>query len=128
MTPRVSFLSAVRALLAKELRIELRTFETLPGMAQRVAACRAVLHDPELLLLDEPTAHLDPSAVALLAPLVGPGATRADGTPRTRVVTSHDPWEAISQADVVLGLRDGRVVLVGQAGDVDPEALGALYA
>jgi heme exporter protein A len=98
------------------------------GMAQRVSACRAVLHDPELLLLDEPTAHLDPSAVALLAPLVGPGAIRADGTPRTRVVTSHDPWEAISQADVVLGLRDGRALLVGQAGDVGPEALGALYA
>ena len=98
------------------------------GMAQRVAACRAVLHDPELLLLDEPTAHLDPSAVALLAPLVGPGATRADGTPRTRVVSSHDPWEAISQANVELGLRDGRVLLVDQAGDVDPEALGALYA
>jgi heme exporter protein A len=97
------------------------------GMAQRIAACRAVLHDPELLLLDEPTAHLDPSAVALLAPLVGPEAVTVDGSPRTRIVTSHDPWEAISQADVVLGLRDGRVVMAGQAGDVGPEARGALY-
>jgi ABC-type multidrug transport system ATPase subunit len=98
------------------------------GMAQRVAACRAVLHDPDLLLLDEPTSHLDPSAVALLAPLVGPGARRADGAPRTRVVTSHDPWEAISQADTVLGLRDGKAVLAGKAGDAGPEAIGALYA
>ena len=98
------------------------------GMAQRVAACRAVLHDPEILLLDEPVAHLDPSAVGLLAPLVGIGATRADGSARTRVVTSHDPWEAVSQADTVLGLRDGQVVLNGAAGEVDPEALGTLYA
>jgi heme exporter protein A len=98
------------------------------GMAQRVAACRAVLHDPELLLLDEPTAHLDPSAVALLSPLVGTAARRGDGSPRTRVVTSHDPWEAISQADAVLGLRDGQVLLAGQAGEVGPEAVGALYA
>jgi heme exporter protein A len=97
------------------------------GMAQRVAACRAVLHDPELLLLDEPTAHLDPAAVALLAPLVGPQATRIEGAPRTRVVTSHDPWEAISQADTVLGLRDGHASLTGKAGEIDPEALGALY-
>jgi heme exporter protein B len=44
MTSRVTFLSAVRALLAKELRIELRTFETLPGMALFAVTTIVVFH------------------------------------------------------------------------------------
>jgi heme exporter protein A len=79
------------------------------GMVQRVAACRAVLHEPDVLLLDEPTANLDPAAVEALEPLVG----RSSG--RTRVVTSHDPARGLAEADVVLGLRAGRAELAGTA-------------
>ena len=65
-------------------------------MAQRVAACRAVLHEPELLLLDEPDSHLDPRARELVAGLLG----RAAG--RTRVIVSHERDRVLGEADVVM--------------------------
>jgi heme exporter protein A len=89
------------------------------GMVQRVAACRAVLHAPEVLLLDEPTANLDPAAADALEPLVG----RASG--RTRIVTSHDPARGLAEADVVLGLRGGKVELSGDG--VTESAVRELY-
>jgi heme exporter protein A len=78
------------------------------GLVQRLAAARAVLHDPALLLLDEPRANLDPAAAELLEPLIG----RASG--RTRVLVSHDVEGALAEADVSIGLRDGRPAAVGR--------------
>jgi heme exporter protein A len=91
------------------------------GMVQRLAVCRAVLHDPELLLLDEPGANLDPGASRLVEDMIG----RSSGV--TRVLTSHDPLEALAEADLVLGLRDGRVELAGPTDDVDAERVEELY-
>ena len=92
------------------------------GLIQRLAVCRAVLHAPPLLLLDEPMANLDPAATELVSPLIG----RAAGA--TRVLTSHDPEAALAEADLVLGLEDGRAAFLTSPDKVDPAAVKRLYA
>ncbi len=89
------------------------------GMVQRTAVCRALLHQPELLLLDEPLAGLDPGAVDAVRPLIASG---------TRVLISHDVESGLAEADVVLGLRNGRQALLERAAQVSVADVRALYA
>jgi heme exporter protein A len=93
------------------------------GMVQRAAACRAVLHEPDLLLLDEPAAHLDPAATERVSALLG-------GAPgRARVVVSHDVDGALAAADRALALRpDGSVAYEGPASGLSPGDARAIYA
>jgi heme exporter protein A len=91
------------------------------GMAQRVAICRAVLHEPELLLLDEPLANLDPGAAGAVQPLIGRASAAA------RVLISHEVEQGLSEADVVLGLRVGRPEIAAPASAVGAEDVRELY-
>lgn len=88
------------------------------GMVQRAAVCRALLHDPPLLLLDEPTANLDPAATEDVAPLLAG---------RTRVITSHDPAGGLQDADLALGLRAGKVAWLRPAREVSADEVLELY-
>jgi heme exporter protein A len=88
------------------------------GMVQRAALARAVLHEPDLLLLDEPRANLDPAAAQALEPLLAG---------RTRVITSHDPTGGLAEADIALGLRAGRAALLAPATEVTAAQIGELY-
>jgi heme exporter protein A len=92
------------------------------GMAQRVAVCRAVLHEPEIVLLDEPRAHLDPEAAGLVEPLIGSDAGR------TRVVVTHDPERGLAEGDRALALgHGGSVAYEGPASDIKPAEVRGIY-
>ncbi|MFB6196423.1 MAG: ATP-binding cassette domain-containing protein [Haloplanus sp.] len=85
------------------------------GEAQRVAIARTVINDPDVLLLDEPTASLDQAAEAeierLLTDLLATGE-------RTAILVTHDERQATRLADRVARFRDGRVVEVGSPREV----------
>jgi len=89
------------------------------GMRQRLAVARCVLHEPELLLLDEPDSHLDAEGRGLARELIGRG--------RTRVLVSHEPERTLPESDRVLVLEgDGRVAHLDPAGALDPEKARSL--
>lgn len=79
------------------------------GMRQRLTIARAFLHDPAILLLDEPWTALDDRAMELLSALVR--ETRVAG--RTVVICSHQLREALDVADEVALLHRGRIVYRG---------------
>lgn len=80
------------------------------GMRQRLAIARAFLHDPEVLLLDEPFTALDDRAIAVLQELL----REAHGEGRTVVVSTHQLREALELASEVALLVRGRLAYHGE--------------
>jgi heme exporter protein A len=86
------------------------------GMAQRVAIARALVHDPPLVLLDEPFTGLDPDAAAGLAERLG----RLHGDGRTVVLVTHDLARAAAFAERVVLLHRGALAADVARGDATP--------
>ncbi|HVD86160.1 MAG TPA: heme ABC exporter ATP-binding protein CcmA [Solirubrobacterales bacterium] len=89
-----------------ERRADERVAELSAGMRQRLSIGRCVLHEPELLLLDEPDSNLDAEGRELAHELIGPGPGR------TRVLVTHDPDRFLGEADRVLRLGIGERAVV----------------
>jgi ABC-2 type transport system ATP-binding protein len=92
------------------------------GMKQRLALARALLHDPEVLFLDEPTAALDPVAARDVHDLVRRSASEHA---RTVVVTTHNLVEAQRLCDTVIILRRGREIASGTPASISARLAGA---
>ncbi|HZC05755.1 MAG TPA: heme ABC exporter ATP-binding protein CcmA [Ktedonobacterales bacterium] len=99
-----------------------RTFSR--GQAQRLALARGVIHDPAVLLLDEPDTGLDQEALALLERLVSERRERGLAT----VLTTHNLERGLRLADDALTLVRGRIAYAGAASALDVAAVERLYA
>jgi heme exporter protein A len=102
-------------------RRPVRTFSR--GMTQRLALARALLHRPELLLLDEPFSGLDPQASASLETLLV--ELRQGG--HAIVLSTHDVPRAAALATRVVMLHRGRIDWDGAAGETGGVALAARF-
>ena len=93
------------------------------GMEQRLALARALLHEPELLLLDEPWSGLDAGAADLLTTLLT--SLRRDG--RSVVASTHDFERGLAIADRAVILHRGRVEWEAPVGGGSRETVDAVY-
>ncbi len=84
------------------------------GLKQRVALGRAIIHDPELLILDEPAANLDPRARIEFRTLIRELA--ADG--KTVLLSSHILTELAEMCDLVAVIEKGRILATGTVQDI----------
>ena len=94
------------------------------GQRQRVGIARALEQDPELLLIDEPTASLDPKTSRQIMRLIVE-ICRESGLPA--IINIHDVVLAQQFTDRIIGLRAGCVVFDGAPADLTHEALTRIY-
>ena len=116
--PREEIKARVESLLEKGGLKELarRQAGTLSGgEAQRVAIARAVAFEPALLLLDEPTANLDPLNVELIEQLI---LDLNRDTEMTIIIVTHNIFQARRIAGEVIFLHEGRIVEKGETEEI----------
>ena len=94
------------------------------GQRQRVAIARALEQDPELLLVDEPTASLDPKTSRQIMRLI---REVCEERALPAIINIHDVLLAQQFAQRIIGLRAGEVVFDGPPAELDDAALTRIY-
>lgn len=97
------------------------------GMKKRLGLARALLHEPEVFLLDEPNSGVDPESASRIRGIIDELKRRG----KTILLTTHDMAEAERMADIVAFLRDGEIVRSGELGQfkgmIDRQAVDIFF-
>ncbi len=101
-----------------------RADELSGGQRQRVGICRALIQDPSLLLVDEPTASLDPKTSRQIMRLI---CELCEERGLAAIINIHDVALAQMFVERVIGLETGKVVFDGGPDDLTPEVLTQIY-
>ncbi len=95
------------------------------GQKQRVAIARALMRHPAILLADEPVASLDPVTGRQILDLLADIQRKSQ---LTILMNSHNLALSLEYSQRIIGLRDGRVVCDGPAGELSEETIAGIYA
>ena len=93
--------------------------ELSKGYQQRVGLAQALIHDPEILILDEPTTGLDPNQIVEIRELI-----KRIGKEKTVILSSHILAEVEATCDRILIINNGRIVVDGTAEELRKQAQG----
>ncbi len=107
-------IEAVTQLCALELVLEKPIGKLSRGYKQRVGLAQALLHDPEVLIMDEPTAGLDPNQIKQFRENI-----QRLGRTKTLLISTHILQEVEAVADRVLLINNGRLVFDGALADLE---------
>ncbi|MBN1260693.1 MAG: ABC transporter ATP-binding protein [Anaerolineae bacterium] len=101
--------------------LDRRLGEYSKGMMQKIALMRTLLHDPPVLLLDEPTSAMDPESARLVRDTI----LQMRDSQRSVIVCTHNLPEAEELADRIAVIRQGRIVVDGTPDELKLRLLGA---
>ena len=119
--PEARVLELLEAVELKHRRLDVvRTFSR--GMTQRLSIARALIHDPDVVFLDEPYSGLDPHAVEIFDDLID---QQREG--RTFVMVSHDLQKGFAMCTHALVLAKGKVVAFDEKDAFDFDEFSTLY-
>ena len=94
------------------------------GQRQRVGIARALIQNPDLLLVDEPTASLDPKTARQIMRLITEMARERD---LSALINIHDVLLARKYVSRIIGMRKGEIVFDGSPSDLNKETLTTIY-